>query len=42
MSAYSPDDNRFDLRPFLYTSWNWQFQAIDRLAREKEQLETNS
>lgn len=28
---YSPDDNRFDLRPFLYrVSWPWQFQRIDR------------
>eukprot|EP01118_Nematostelium_gracile_P018304 TRINITY_DN809_c0_g1_i1.p1 TRINITY_DN809_c0_g1~~TRINITY_DN809_c0_g1_i1.p1 ORF type:complete len:696 (+),score=93.52 TRINITY_DN809_c0_g1_i1:55-2142(+) len=27
---YSPDDNRFDLRPFLYnTSWDWQFKKID-------------
>ena len=27
---YSPDDNRFDLRPFLYpTRWGRQFQAID-------------
>ena len=29
--AYSPDDNRFDLRPFLYNStWQWQFEMIDR------------
>ena len=29
--SYSPDDNRFDLRPFLYqTSWKWQFAEIDR------------
>uniref|UniRef100_A0A8C9T9Y4 Glutamine-dependent NAD(+) synthetase n=1 Tax=Scleropages formosus TaxID=113540 RepID=A0A8C9T9Y4_SCLFO len=27
---YSPDDNRFDLRPFLYnTLWNRQFRCID-------------
>ncbi|XP_055070350.2 glutamine-dependent NAD(+) synthetase [Misgurnus anguillicaudatus] len=27
---YSPDDNRFDLRPFLYnTRWDWQFGSID-------------
>lgn len=27
---YSPDDNRFDLRPFLYnTQWGWQFRCID-------------
>jgi NAD+ synthase (glutamine-hydrolysing) len=28
--AYSPDDNRYDLRPFLYNvRWSWQFRAID-------------
>lgn len=28
--SYSPDDNRFDLRPFLYNaSWSWQFRCID-------------
>ncbi|VFV28260.1 glutamine-dependent nad(+) [Lynx pardinus] len=28
--SYSPDDNRFDLRPFLYnTSWPWQFRCIE-------------
>lgn len=28
--SYSPDDNRFDLRPFLYrANWSWQFKAID-------------
>ncbi|KAK9509611.1 hypothetical protein O3M35_006883 [Rhynocoris fuscipes] len=28
--GYSPDDNRFDLRPFLYNiSFRWQFNAID-------------
>ncbi|XP_055462676.1 glutamine-dependent NAD(+) synthetase-like isoform X3 [Psammomys obesus] len=27
---YSPDDNRFDLRPFLYNpKWPWQFHCID-------------
>ncbi|GBE86272.1 Glutamine-dependent NAD(+) synthetase [Sparassis crispa] len=30
---YSPDDNRFDLRPFLYPSrFPWQFKKIDELA----------
>ena len=29
--TYSPDDNRYDLRPFLYNStWQWQFELIDR------------
>nr|XP_012145464.1 PREDICTED: probable glutamine-dependent NAD(+) synthetase isoform X2 [Megachile rotundata] len=28
--TYSPDDNRFDHRPFLYNhTWKWQFNAID-------------
>ncbi|XP_046994472.1 glutamine-dependent NAD(+) synthetase [Schistocerca americana] len=28
--SYSPDDNRFDHRPFLYNvNWSWQFIAID-------------
>ncbi|EQC40110.1 NAD+ synthase (glutamine-hydrolysing) [Saprolegnia diclina VS20] len=30
---YSPDDNRFDLRPFLYnSSWSRQFKSIDTMA----------
>ena len=29
--TYSPDDNRFDHRPFLYNAaWGWQFRAIDQ------------
>ncbi len=41
--SYSPDDNRFDHRQFLYnTRWPWQFRQIDKMAdtlekcREKE------
>ena len=35
--AYSPDDNRFDLRPFLYNvSWYFQFLQIDKAAKEME------
>ncbi|VEU37785.1 unnamed protein product [Pseudo-nitzschia multistriata] len=35
---YSPDDNRFDLRPFLYNAkWPRQFQTIDDLVEEYEQ-----
>ncbi|XP_014485628.1 PREDICTED: probable glutamine-dependent NAD(+) synthetase isoform X2 [Dinoponera quadriceps] len=39
--TYSPDDNRFDHRPFLYNyTWKWQFAAIDeqvkRLSSEKK------
>ncbi|XP_070684228.1 glutamine-dependent NAD(+) synthetase-like [Pempheris klunzingeri] len=33
--SYSPDDNRFDLRPFLYnTRWTWQFKCIDNQVAE--------
>ncbi|CAG8663634.1 7875_t:CDS:2, partial [Scutellospora calospora] len=36
--AYSPDDNRFDLRPFLYnTAWSWQFKKIDTLSKDMEE-----
>eukprot|EP00762_Andalucia_godoyi_P005025 ANDGO_01440.mRNA.1 Glutamine-dependent NAD(+) synthetase len=32
---YSPEDNRFDLRQFLYNvRWPWQFNKIDQLAKE--------
>lgn len=35
---YSPDDNRYDLRPFLYPSnFPYQFAAIDRLAKTLEE-----
>ncbi|GLB41773.1 putative NAD synthetase family protein [Lyophyllum shimeji] len=31
--SYSPDDNRFDLRPFLYPArFPWQFKKIDEVA----------
>ncbi|KAJ3217723.1 glutamine-dependent NAD(+) synthetase [Dinochytrium kinnereticum] len=37
MSPYSPDDNRFDLRPILYNSgWTWQFSRIDATVFEIE------
>lgn len=33
--AYSPEDQRFDHRPFLYnTRWAWQFRAIDAKVRQ--------
>ncbi|KAJ1767730.1 glutamine-dependent NAD(+) synthetase [Coemansia sp. RSA 1813] len=33
--TYSPDDNRFDLRPFLYDSrWEWQFRRIDEAVKK--------
>ena len=37
---YSPDDNRFDLRPFLYNVlWPWQFRAIDRDVQRLQKTE---
>jgi len=33
--GYSPEDNRFDLRPFLYNvRWPWQFARMDELVAE--------
>lgn len=35
--SYSPDDNRFDLRPFLYhTGWPWQFRCIENQVRQAQ------
>ena len=35
---YSPDDNRFDLRPFLYPPFfeSWSFKQIDRMVEQLE------
>ena len=34
---YSPDDNRFDLRQFVYNiRWPWQFRMVDAEAEEDE------
>jgi len=39
--GYSPDDNRFDLRQFLYNvRWPRQFSVIDNLV-EKAESQTN-
>ena len=36
--SYSPDDNRFDLRPFLYnTAWDFQFEKIDQKLKRFEE-----
>ena len=45
--GYSPDDNRFDLRPFLYNaSWTRQFNMIDRFSKifsgDAEDTNTNT
>ncbi|PSN73580.1 glutamine-dependent NAD(+) synthetase with GAT domain-containing protein [Corynespora cassiicola Philippines] len=36
--AYSPDDNRFDLRPFLYPAFfeGWSFRKIDEVVERLE------
>ncbi|KAL6764256.1 hypothetical protein V8C86DRAFT_3017388 [Haematococcus lacustris] len=35
--SYSPDDNRFDHRQFLYNiRWPWQYRRIDELVKEME------
>ena len=35
--SYSPDDNRFDLRQFLYNvQWTWQFRRIDLSVKKLE------
>ncbi|PNJ16296.1 NADSYN1 isoform 17, partial [Pongo abelii] len=40
---YSPEDNRFDLRPFLYnTSWPWQFRCIENQVLQLERAEPQS
>lgn len=39
---YSPDDNRFDLRPFLYnTHWSWQMRLIDEEVRRLQVAEAS-
>ena len=39
--VYSPDDNRFDHRPFLYNArWSWQFAAIDSAVESLDSRET--
>lgn len=35
MQSYSPEDNRFDLRQFLYNArWPYQFRKIDELVSD--------
>ena len=39
--GYSPDDNRFDLRPFLYnTKWPRQFRIMKEMAARDEQRQS--
>ena len=38
--AYGTDDNRYDLRQFLYNSdWTFQFKKMDRLVEEIETMQ---
>ena len=40
--VYSPDDNRFDHRPFLYNArWSWQFSAIDTAVEKINTMEVD-
>lgn len=40
---YSPEDNRFDLRQFLYnTRWKWQFDKIDEEVKRFYSSESNT
>ena len=40
--VYSPDDNRFDHRPFLYNArWSWQFSAIDTAVENINTMEVD-
>ena len=40
--VYSPDDNRFDHRPFLYNArWSWQFSAIDTAVEKITTMEVD-
>ena len=32
--SYAPDDNRFDLRQFLYPNWQRQFDSIDAIVAQ--------
>lgn len=35
LQSYSPEDNRFDLRQFLYNArWPYQFRKIDQLVQQ--------
>lgn len=35
IQSYSPEDNRFDLRQFLYNArWPYQFRKIDEMVKE--------
>lgn len=37
---YSPEDNRFDLRQFLYNArWTWQFQKMDEMVEAIQEAE---
>ena len=33
---YSPDDNRFDLRPFLYPDFSWAWRKIEGIINKRD------
>lgn len=35
---YSPDDNRYDLRPFLYPHFSWAYKKIEATLARQEKL----
>ena len=35
---YAPDDNRFDMRPFLYPTFTFAYEKIEKFVREWENL----
>ncbi|EME80166.1 uncharacterized protein MYCFIDRAFT_56644 [Pseudocercospora fijiensis CIRAD86] len=37
LESYTPDDNRFDLRPFLYPRFNFEHRKIENLLRKMEE-----
>jgi NAD+ synthase (glutamine-hydrolysing) len=42
LQSYSPEDNRFDLRQFLYnTAWPYQFRKIDQLVQDIDKDSTD-
>ena len=39
LESYTPDDNRFDLRPFLYPTFTFEHRKIERMLEEMEKGE---
>ncbi|KAK5108085.1 hypothetical protein LTR62_008802 [Meristemomyces frigidus] len=39
LESYTPDDNRFDLRPFLYPRFTFEYRKIENLLKKMEEGE---